>query len=71
VVVFTIDSQIAAGASVCFSSGQLVTFFLCFPPYLQHGPRILMLCMTSVAFLSHWKKQDLAFCDDLPSFIPK
>jgi hypothetical protein len=33
VVVFTIDSQIAAGASVCFSSGQLVTFF-CVSPHI-------------------------------------
>jgi hypothetical protein len=38
------------------------------PPSLQHGPRILTLCMTSVVFLSCWKKQDLAFCEDLLSF---
>ncbi len=50
VIVFTIDSQVAAGASVCFSSGQLVTLFLCFPPSLQHGPWILMLHMTGGCF---------------------
>jgi hypothetical protein len=50
VVVFTIDFQIATRASVCFSFGQWVTFFLCFPLSLQHGPWVLTLCMTGNCF---------------------